>query len=125
MVLDRYFYSGCVYSAAKHNPSLDLRWARQPEEGLPRPDVCFFLDISPEDAAKRGGYGAERYEKQEMQDRVRQLFQQMTMMQDGQDFVTVDGGGSADEVAKTIARALRDVSERIQGEQLPLRHVGP
>src|SRR5688500_2397654 len=47
IVLDRYYYSGCVYSAAKNNPSLSLEWARHPEEGLPRPDICVFLDISP------------------------------------------------------------------------------
>ncbi|KAF2467802.1 P-loop containing nucleoside triphosphate hydrolase protein, partial [Lindgomyces ingoldianus] len=60
IVIDRYYYSGCVYSAAKNNPSLDLTWARHPEEGLPRPDLCLFLDISAEDAAKRGGYGTEK-----------------------------------------------------------------
>src|ERR1700761_1730726 len=71
VVIDRYYYSGCVYSAAKNNPSLDLAWARQPEEGLPRPDLCVFLDISAEAAANRGGFGGEKYEIPEMQVRVR------------------------------------------------------
>ena len=53
VVIDRYSYSGCVYSAAKEMKNMDLAWCRQPEVGLPRPDVCLFLDISAEEAAKR------------------------------------------------------------------------
>ncbi|PNS21103.1 thymidylate kinase [Sphaceloma murrayae] len=83
VVVDRYIYSGCVYSAAKRNPTLDLRWARHPEEGLPRPDICLFLELSPEIAAQRGGWGEERYEKKELQDRVRELFNEMKSSPDG------------------------------------------
>ncbi|TVY86163.1 Thymidylate kinase, partial [Lachnellula willkommii] len=54
LICDRYYYSGIVYSAAKHLPSLSLAWARQPEVGLPRPDRVVFLDLDPEAAAKRG-----------------------------------------------------------------------
>ncbi|KAE9364656.1 hypothetical protein N431DRAFT_354613 [Stipitochalara longipes BDJ] len=74
IICDRYYYSGMVYSAAKHNPSLSLDWARAPDVGLPRPDVVVFLDLKPEEAEKRGGYGDEKYEKKEMQQRVRELF---------------------------------------------------
>ena len=74
VIIDRYSYSGAVYSAAKNNPRLPLEWAWQPEIGLPRPDVCIFLDIAPEMAAARGGFGDERYETNDMQSRVRQLF---------------------------------------------------
>ena len=34
-------------------------------------DLVCFLDVSSEEAAKRGGYGAERYENKEFQDKVR------------------------------------------------------
>ena len=61
----RYAYSGVAFSAAKDGLSLD--WCRQPDRGLPRPDVVYFLDVSPEEAAKRGGFGEERYEKAEFQ----------------------------------------------------------
>ncbi|KAJ4329582.1 Thymidylate kinase, partial [Ascochyta clinopodiicola] len=59
IILDRYYYSGAVYSAAKQNPSMPLSWCRAPDIGLPRPDLCVFLDISAEAAAKRGGFGTE------------------------------------------------------------------
>jgi dTMP kinase len=70
VLCDRYYYSGIVYSAAKQNPTLDLAWARGPEVGLPRPDLVLFLDLGEEQAEARGGWGAEVYEKVEMQKRV-------------------------------------------------------
>ncbi|EOA84288.1 uncharacterized protein SETTUDRAFT_42927 [Exserohilum turcica Et28A] len=99
VIIDRYYYSGCVYSAAKQNPSLSLEWCRKPDVGLPRPDLCLFLDISAEDAAKRGGFGTEKYEKKDMQDRVRALFETLMQKKEGEDFVRIDAGGSMDEVA--------------------------
>ena len=42
--------------------------------GLPAPDITLFLDISPERARERGGYGQERYETEAMQHRVRTMF---------------------------------------------------
>lgn len=56
------------------NPDLSYTWCRNPERGLPSPDLTLFLDISPSAAAQRGGYGEERYEKAEMQLRVREVF---------------------------------------------------
>jgi dTMP kinase len=121
VIVDRYYYSGCVYSAAKQNPSLSLEWCRQPDVGLPRPDLCLFLDISAEDAAKRGGYGTEKYEKKEMQDRVRELFETLMQRNEGEDFVRVNAGRSVEEVQKGI----RDEVERcLSEEERPLRVVG-
>ena len=77
VVIDRYYYSGIVYSAAKGKPSLSMLWARQPDIGLPRPDAVVFLDISPEKAQERGGFGEEKYETKEMQRRVRALFSEL------------------------------------------------
>jgi len=71
VVLDRYSFSGIAYSAAN---GLDAEWCSSWEEGLPAPDVVFLLDIPPEDAARRPGYGQERYERIELQTRVRDAF---------------------------------------------------
>jgi hypothetical protein len=37
--------------------------AQAPDRGLPAPDAVIYLHLTPEAAALRGGYGAERYEK--------------------------------------------------------------
>jgi dTMP kinase len=88
--------------------------------------LCLFLDISPEDAAKRGGFGAEKYEKKEMQDRVRDLFKVfMEREQEKEDFVKVDGGRQVEEVQEEVREVAREVIERVERERRPLRFVEP
>ena len=113
VIVDRYSYSGAVYSAAKENPELSLEWAWQPEVGLPRPDILLFLSLSPEEAAKRAGYGGERYETDSMQGRVRQLFERLLSMTHGHDVHVIDAGSSTDEVARSVlSTTLEFLSER-------------
>ncbi|KAJ2550573.1 Thymidylate kinase [Coemansia sp. RSA 1933] len=71
LVVDRYAFSGVAFSAAKR---LNIEWCKAPDVGLIAPDRVFFLDIHPDDAAKRAGYGDEIYEKREMQIQVRVKF---------------------------------------------------
>ncbi|KAH7071291.1 thymidylate kinase-domain-containing protein [Paraphoma chrysanthemicola] len=123
IIIDRYYYSGCVYSAAKQDPSMSLEWCRKPDVGLPRPDLCVFLDISAEDAAKRGGYGTEKYEKKEMQDRVRELFETLMQRKEGEDFVRIDAGSSLEEVQQRIQEEVKRCIERVDTQDPPLRVV--
>ena len=125
VLIDRYYYSGIVYSAAKANPLLGLKWARKPDEGLPRPDVCIFLSISPIDAAKRGGFGEEKYEKHEMQARVRALFQELQDGPDGGDFCVVDGGGTYENVQAAVVQIAEEVITRVTARRVPLRKIEP
>ncbi|PHT43069.1 hypothetical protein CQW23_17094 [Capsicum baccatum] len=67
LIVDRYSYSGVAFSSAK---GLDIGWCKAPEIGLLAPDLVVYLDISPEKAAERGGYGDERYEQLEFQKKV-------------------------------------------------------
>ncbi|RDI77556.1 hypothetical protein Vi05172_g12391 [Venturia inaequalis] len=123
VIIDRYYYSGCVYSAAKDNPTLPLAWARHPEVGLPRPDVCLFLDIAPEEASRRGGFGEEKYETKRMQDRVRELFAELTETPEKDDFCRIDAGKSVEEVGDQIWRVTMDLFRRVDKESTPLRTV--
>lgn len=124
IIVDRYSYSGVVYTAAKANPNLSLEWAWQPEIGLPRPDLCLFLRISPEEAAKRGGFGAERYENQPMQIRVRGLFQDLFDRQRSEDIHIIDAGRAFDEVYQDILKIATDSVARVDVVG-PLRKLGP
>lgn len=123
VIIDRYYYSGCVYSAAKQNLNMSLEWCRKPDVGLPRPDLCLFLDISADDAAKRGGFGTEKYEKKDMQDRVRELFETLMQKKEGEDFVRIDAGTSLEEVAAKVREQADRCIERVAKGQLPLRTV--
>ncbi len=117
MVVDRYYYSGCVYSAAKGVPGLDLNWARWPEVGLLCPDLCIFLDIPTDEAQKRGGYGGERYETSEMQTEVRRLFEEMRKAEQDR-FKVVDASKSPDEVAKKVLDLVLQEMERFRNGEL-------
>ena len=123
LIVDRYFCSGVVYSAAKQNPSLGVGWAYQPEIGLPRPDACFFLDISPADAAKRGGFGDERYEESSLQQRARALFPRILKTACSGYFEIIDGGQSLEDVEERIlSLSIRDEA---LGLSKPLASLGP
>ncbi|KKZ68832.1 thymidylate kinase [[Emmonsia] crescens] len=115
VIIDRYSYSGAVYSAAKDVPALSLEWAWQPEIGLPQPDIWIFLNISPEEAAKRGGYGLERYENGTFQARVRHLFQTFIAREDPDNVCVIDAGRTEPEVALDTISAARKALERIRG----------
>ncbi|OAX85408.1 thymidylate kinase [Emergomyces africanus] len=123
VIVDRYSYSGAVYSAAKNAPGLSLEWAWQPEIGLPRPDVWLFLNISPEEAAKRGGYGLEKYENSTLQTRIRQLFQSFIAREDPNSVCVIDASRTEPEVALDIRRAAREALEKVQGTK-SLRNFG-
>ncbi|KAI8056325.1 thymidylate kinase-like protein [Gilbertella persicaria] len=71
LVVDRYAFSGVAFSSAK---GLDLAWCRHPDVGLLTPDIVLFLDLNIDEAEKRGGFGQERYEKRELQVKVRKEF---------------------------------------------------
>lgn len=110
VIIDRYSFSGAVYSAAKDNPDLSLDWAWYPEIGLLKPDVLLFLDISPEDAAKRGNYGEERYETEKMQARVRALFKTLFSRLSDVVVSVIDAGQPIEAVSQDIFEAITQIS---------------
>ncbi|KAF5316540.1 hypothetical protein D9619_006636 [Psilocybe cf. subviscida] len=100
IICDRYAFSGIAFSASKVASDgsllLPFEWCRSPEIGLPAPDLVIFFDISPEKAKQRRGYGEERYEKEEMQGRVRGAFhrlgEEMKSASGGTRWVSLDAG---------------------------------
>ncbi|PUU78667.1 thymidylate kinase-domain-containing protein, partial [Tuber borchii] len=99
VVLDRYVYSGIVFSAAK---GLGLEYCRAPDVGLPRADVVLFLDLDAEVAKRRGGFGGERYEVEEVQRRVRGLFREVGEREGEVRWRVVDAGRSVEEVREEV-----------------------
>ncbi|GAV55553.1 hypothetical protein ZYGR_0AV01850 [Zygosaccharomyces rouxii] len=75
VIMDRYVYSGLAYSLAKDIDGMDLDWCLQPDKGLIKPDLLFFLSNGDSvDTASREGFGQERYESLAFQDKVRDQF---------------------------------------------------
>ncbi|KAJ7472346.1 thymidylate kinase [Mycena galericulata] len=110
IVCDRYAFSGVAFSAAK---GLPLDWCRSPDVSLPAPDVTLFLDITPEKARERGGYGEERYEKEEMQRKVRDIFREISSEFDQATWVTIDAGRKREDVAADVWESVRPLTVRL------------
>ena len=123
VIVDRYSFSGAVYSAAKDNPDLSLDWAWYPEIGLPQPDLIYFLDISSTDAAKRGGYGEERYETEKMQTRVKSLFTELFARLPDTNIQVINAGGTIEEVASDMLTTFDEVASQVD-TATPLRQLG-
>lgn len=121
---DRYAFSGAAYSAARNN--LGLEWCKGADRGLLAPDKIIYLNAHPEVAAKRQGYGSERYEFTEFQARVRSNFEFLR----GDDWVEIDADNEDREavyeqimcaVLETIDgdRGRRDISTLWEEEKEP------
>ncbi|PWZ00152.1 hypothetical protein BCV70DRAFT_200306 [Testicularia cyperi] len=106
IVCDRYAFSGIAYSVSK---GLAYDWCRNPDVGLPLPDLTLFLDLDATTAAARGGYGEERYEKLEFQAKVREAFDRVSddVKAHGGRWATVNAGKTLEEVTDEIQRTVQ------------------
>ena len=134
VLCDRYAFSGIAFSAAKHSlrgtfPSTHgdaLPWCRAPDISLPAPDLTIFLDITPEHAKLRGGYGEERYEKEELQKGVREMFyrleEEMASPEDDVDgnsvgrWIVVDAGRERKTIAQELWQLVEPLTKGIDGD---------
>ena len=119
VLCDRYAFSGIAFSAAK---GLPLPWCRAPDIGLPQPDLVLFLDISIEAARERGGYGGERYEKEELQKRVKDVFITLRDEEEGRGLLwkTVDAGRERDIVEEELWQSIKPL---INGVEEPIGYL--
>lgn len=114
VISDRYAFSGIAFSAAK---GLQYEWCRAPDVSLPAPDLTIFLDILPGAARSRGGYGEERYEVEDMQSRVREVFNRISAeISKAGNWVTIDAGDSIEDVQKQIWHSVETLSKTTLGE---------
>ncbi|XP_022197194.2 thymidylate kinase-like [Nilaparvata lugens] len=113
LIVDRYSFSGVAFSAAKKG--LDLEWCKLPEMGLPRPDlVCLFksrVDL----ASQRNGWGGERYEVTDFQERVSDNFQ---LLHDSSYWQEIDAVGSIEEVTDSLKPLILQTLEKAKTQEL-------
>ncbi|CAI4232886.1 unnamed protein product [Auanema sp. JU1783] len=102
VVCDRYAFSGVAYSMAK---GLDERWAKQPDIGLPNPDVVLFFQVSAEVVRQRGGFGEERLEREDLQKRVSAIME--TLRKDNWKNLNADGD------IETVHKSIIDIYQNL------------
>nr|XP_004667861.1 thymidylate kinase isoform X1 [Jaculus jaculus] len=106
LVVDRYAFSGVAFTSAKENFSLD--WCKQPDVGLPKPDLIVFLQLQLVDAAARGEFGCERYENGMYQERALQCFHQL-MRDTALNWKVVDASKSIEDIHTEIRALSEDI----------------
>ncbi len=116
VIVDRYVYSGILFSCAK---GLGRDWCCAPDEGLPAPDLVIYLDLSSEEAKKRGGYGQERYEKPGFQEMVRRGYDRIRSRRPS--WKTLDASQSKDQLHEEIKKLVFDTIRQVRDE--PLRYL--
>lgn len=108
LICDRYFYSTLAYQGSETDPD----WVRSMNLNCPEirhPDLCIFLDLSPEESMKRINSRPEAreiYETRERLERVRAQFHAVLKTFDPQSVRIVDAGKSIDEVQSEIQRIV-------------------
>ncbi|KAB1278786.1 Thymidylate kinase [Camelus dromedarius] len=105
LVVDRYAFSGVAFTSAKENFSLD--WCKQPDVGLPKPDLVVFLQLRLAEAAARSEFGQERYEDRAFQEQVLRRFHQLRG-DTSLNWKMVDASRSIEEVHQEICTLSKD-----------------
>ncbi|XP_006811655.1 thymidylate kinase-like [Saccoglossus kowalevskii] len=112
VVVDRYAYSGVAFTAAKEG--FDIEWCKQPDRGLPEPDLVLYLTIGAEDAAKRADFGGERYEQTDFQKRVADMY---GLLREDR-WETLDASQSIKDLHDQIAKLTRDIITRVENKPI-------
>ena len=105
VICDRYYYSSLAYQGSE----TDERWVREMNLGCPeirRPDVCIFLDLTPEQSMERIGKGrvtTEIYENAERLERVRrQFYSVFDALRDTDRICVVNAARAVEEIHEEI-----------------------
>ena len=112
VICDRYYYSSLAYQGSQ----TDFDWVKDMNLNCPDiriPDLCIFLDLSPDESLKRiskGRTSTELYEKLDTLESVRKRFFDVFDILNERDNIKIidTTGDSIDEVAKKISDAIAD-----------------
>ncbi|XP_008305561.1 thymidylate kinase isoform X2 [Cynoglossus semilaevis] len=115
LVVDRYAFSGVAFTSAK--PGFCLDWCKNPDVGLPKPDLVMFLKLSPTEASLRGQFGEERYETSVFQRAVQQKFEHL-MKDASVNWQVIDASASIEDVHEDIATHSLNTVSTVENQPL-------
>lgn len=111
VISDRYYYSSLAYQGAAIGYEAVARLNLE-DPDIRRPDLCIFLDLTPERSLERINSRAdvptEIYENREYLERTRKMFFDIfdRLRGAGERIIIIDAFGSVDQVADRIAAAV-------------------
>jgi dTMP kinase len=107
VISDRYYYSSLAYQGAElgyeHVAALNLD-----NPGIRTPDICVFLDLTPDKSLERIGKRAdtptEIYENYDYLEKTRRMFFDVfdRLRERGENIAVIDASGSPEEIAEKI-----------------------
>ncbi len=112
ILCDRYYYSSLAYQGSETDPD----WVRDMNLNCPeirRPDVCFFLDLTPEQSMERIRKGRVTFDIYENLDRLTQVrnrfYRVFEDLKDRDRICIVDAARPIDVIHREIAQELETV----------------
>ncbi len=115
VICDRYYYSSFAYQGI----DADLSWVMNMNlncKEILKPDVCIFLDVSPDTGDKRiNGSRLEReiYENTETQKRIRARFYEVFgLLKTRENIKIVDASRTVPEVSADIIKIYNELKEK-------------
>lgn len=111
VICDRYYYSSLAYQGSQ----TDFEWVKDMNLNCPEirvPDICIFLDLSPEESLKRISKGrttTELYEKLDTLQSVRnRFFDVFELLKERDNIKVIDTTGcTIEEVAEKISLEIK------------------
>lgn len=114
VISDRYYYSSMAYQGAAIGYDAVAR-LNLGNDDIRRPDLCIFLDLTPDQSLERIGARAnvptEIYENKEYLEHTRKMFFDVfdRLNAAGENIIIIDACGSVEEVAQRIYAAVSTV----------------
>lgn len=109
VICDRYYYSSLAYQGSE----TDAEWVREMNLNCPeirRPDLCIFLDLTPEQSMERIGKGrvtTEIYENTGRLERVRrQFYSVFETLKDSDRICVVNAARTVEEIHEEIWKLI-------------------
>jgi dTMP kinase len=96
VVSDRYLYSSLAYQGAA---GVSLPWLREVNFFAPKPDLTFYIDISPAKSLKRKAGKVGAYESLSYQKKVRKIYLDMA---EEEGFTVLEGEKGAEELHRDM-----------------------
>lgn len=108
VICDRYYYSSFAYQGM----DTDLKWVMDANLNCPeiiKPDICVYLDVSPEECDKRiesGRASREIFEEIGKIRRIREKYMEVFRLLPDHNIKIVEASGSPQEIAKRVYEAI-------------------
>ena len=110
VISDRYYYSSLAYQGE----ATDYEWVKALNCSCPeirKPDICIFIDISPETAIKRihsNRATTDIFEDVNKLTKIRQTFMNIFEDLKEDNISIIDGSGSPEDISDKIYKAIMD-----------------